>query len=423
MMTIRLFILSMVGLVTLNVGTASAQSRLRVALVSGSESPDYQANLGMTALKVYLERHYAMDCTLVTSQEGPSSFTGLEALRIVDTAVFFVRRKTPAPADLALIREFVDSGKGFVALRTTSHAWENWPEFDQDVLGAKYRGTFAKKPTSAIVNVYPHAVFTGNETFAGYADQEIYAYENLASDAQVLMEAVVGEKTVPLAWARVHRGGRVFYLAPGGIDYFRNPRYQGVVGNAVLWVARRPIPGATAIVQRTFMPDAAPGAFAVTFPEGPGACYDPARGGLNYIWEGDFVDLRPRWTTKQGEAPNLFGPIYFKDREPQPWRTGSDARGADYQFLGYRLGKAGPTFKYTVDSRGVEETWQALAGGTGLKRIFRVEGRGPLWLMVPDQPDAELTVTGATREKDRVRFEPTAAHTAFELTIRRKGAR
>jgi type 1 glutamine amidotransferase len=45
----------------------------------------------------------------------------------------------------------------------------------------------------------------------------------------------------PLAWTRSYGGGRVFYTALGHEEaLWRDPRFQQLLGNAALWVLRRP---------------------------------------------------------------------------------------------------------------------------------------------------------------------------------------
>src|SRR5699024_8659180 len=113
----------------------NAQEKLKVALVSGAHSPSYEGNYYIRLFWDYLEENdYPVEVVFISSQEGSDGFLNLNKLAEVDAAVFNVRRKTPSAEDLAVFREFFNSGKGFVAIRSTSHAWENWPDFDQEVL-------------------------------------------------------------------------------------------------------------------------------------------------------------------------------------------------------------------------------------------------------------------------------------------------
>ena len=99
-----------------------------------------------------------------------------------------------------------------------------------------------------------------------------------------------------MAWLRSFRRGRGFGLMPGEAALFHDPAYLKIVANAIRAGGGRAIPGARTGVQRTYMADAHPGAFAITFPGGPGVCYDPDHRGVAYVWTGDDVDAR-RWYT------------------------------------------------------------------------------------------------------------------------------
>src|SRR5690606_15215186 len=112
-------------------------------------------------LKRNLEALYGFDCTLVLPNPQGEGFDDLKALREADVALFFVRRKTPPAEDLAEIRRFLAAGKGLVAVGPTSHAWENWPTFDVEILGAKYGGPYAEGKDITELRLHPHALFTG----------------------------------------------------------------------------------------------------------------------------------------------------------------------------------------------------------------------------------------------------------------------
>jgi|GEM_PF-640044 len=217
-----------------------SQNEIHVALVSGSESPSYQAHYAMSLLKDYLEENYPVKGTIINSEEGSDQFDNLDALKSVDTAVFFVRRKTPSPDDLEIIKSFVESGKGFVALRPTSHAWENWPTFDQEVLGATYKGTFhtedVRSPSMDRIVMDNHEIFSGIDHF--YTDLYMYDYEDIQDDVDVIMHGHVGEETTPLAWTRIYNGGRIFRLVPGNLELFHEANYLKMIGNGVMWVTQ-----------------------------------------------------------------------------------------------------------------------------------------------------------------------------------------
>lgn len=222
------------------IGADSPAARpLRVCLVSGSQdSKPYRTDDSLAALARHLETEHKMTCTLLTWDAASAGFKGIERLLEADAAVFFVRRKTPNAHNLDVLRRFFASGKGFVALRSTSHAWENWPDFDAEVLGAKYGG--AKGGNFGNVDKLtrrPHPIWTGTEAFDTKCD--IYRYGPVAPDVQVLMEGENQNGVMPVAWTRVHRGARLFHLALGYAYDLEQPSFRRIVANGLRWVSEK----------------------------------------------------------------------------------------------------------------------------------------------------------------------------------------
>lgn len=211
--------------------------RIRVCLVSGAnDSKPYSTDATLKALGEYLEANDGMSMTLLTVNQAGNGFGGIERLLDCDVAIFFVRRKTPDAHNLAVLRKFFSSGKGFVALRSTSHAWENWPEFDAEVLGAKYGG--AKGGNFGNVDrltYHPHPIWNGAEDFDTRCD--IYRYTDVASDVNVIMQGENKNGRMPVAWTRVYKGARLFHFALGYAYDVEKPAFRRIVANAVRWVS------------------------------------------------------------------------------------------------------------------------------------------------------------------------------------------
>ena len=341
-----------------------------------------------------------------------------------------VRISTPARADALLIlrgpgaaaaetRTLLADGRPAVVLGAEPAAWNDAGGFITERIGAIRGAAFAGGAPLRVINLFAHPVLTGVEAIE--SDEAVPAWTKLAEDTQLIVEGITGEETTPLAWVRNAGSGRIAHLVPTSPALLTSRDYLRIITQALLWTARRPIPGARPVVQRTFMPESHPGAFAITFPEGVGVCLDPVRGGVNFAWDGDFVDLRPRWLTKQGAPARIFGSVFYSERAPRPLRAGAPGANSAWRFLGHGLRDGTPEFRYDVDGREITEALRALPDGTGFTRTLSVAaGKSPLWLTLEEQSNAEVIVEGASRDGNAVAFTSADAG-SFRVTVRRRG--
>jgi type 1 glutamine amidotransferase len=400
----------------------AAESHLRILVVGGDSRDESQTRETLGALASHLAGGGAAGCEVeVLPAEGEG--LDLTALRASDVAVLWVRgRKLGAPGAAAL-RQFVEGGRGLVVLGAGGGVWNDWPEFAPEILGVRPGGTFAPGASLRVINLFPHPILTGVERFE--APESIVRCE-VSPEVQVVMEGTAGEETAPLGWVRRWGRGRVVGIVAVAPSQAGDADFLRLVSNSVRWAAERPIPGAQTVVQRTSMADAFPGALAICFPAGPSLCYDTVRGGINYIWNGDFVDLHPWWTTRHGEPMRAFaarysGEVIYRDKDmTAAMHVGTRGEQSAYHFRGYRLrGDGFPELYYTVGGREVTEDLVATADGIGVVRTFHVAaGAVPLWLKVSGESGAEIAVGGAERDGDLVHFD-AAGGGEFSVTIRR----
>lgn len=377
-------------------GVATAEP-LRVALLG----PPAEAAI-VAALGAAIER---------SSLVQTASLTQADALLV---------RRGPGPASAVEVRNLIEAGRPAVVIGAEPALWGDAGGFITERLGATPGAAFAGGAPLRVINLFDHPILTGTNQLE--TDEAVAAWTKLADDAQMIAEGITGEETTPLAWVRSVGAVRICHLVPSSSALLASPDYLRVITHALLWTARRPIPGARPAVQRTFMPESHPGAFAITFPEGVGVCLDPVRGGVNFAWEGDFVDLRPRWLTKQGAPARIFGPVFYTERTWQPLRAGAPGADSTWRFKGHVLRDGIPEFHYDVAGREVTETLRALPDGSGFARLFTVAaGKSPLWLTLEDQPGAELTLEGAARDGNAVAFTSPDSG-GFRITVRRRGA-
>lgn len=392
----------------------AAADALRVGVIAdGGEVAALQGDL-----KAALEKVAGVPCVVIPAGRDASGGLALEPLRAAQAIVFAHGPGKLDERGRSMLRDLVAGGRGCVVLGATREAWAAWPEFLDTVLGATPGDRFAGGAPMTVINLFPHPIFAGVSRLE--TPQAMTSFTKLVDDAQMIMEGTVGEATTPLAWVRRLPSGRLCHIVPADAELWRDPSYQRLVANAVVWTSGRPVPGATAAVQRTFMPDAYPGAFAITLPNGPGVCLDPVRGGINYIWDGDFVDLRPRWLTKQGEPARISGAVFYQEKGWQPLRLGAPNSEPDFHFRGYEMKAGLPEFHYVINGRDVYETISASTTGTGILRRFRVgPGSHPLWINLEPQTGADVVLRGLENDGAAACFTARDGG-EFTIEIRRR---
>jgi len=217
----RIFLgLAVLVCVVLTVGAVEPTHKLTIVLISGEY--EYMSAETLPAFKNYLETNYGFNCIFLERTKG-EDIPGLDALEKADLVILFARRMTLPEEQLDKIKKYVASGKPLIGLRTASHAFENWKEFDHDVLGGNYHNHHGND-LAATIKVVPEA-----------ADHPILK--------SVEKEFAVGGslyRNAPLPPAST----RVFYTSLGHPKDFENPSFRRLLVNAIFWTLNRPAPEA-----------------------------------------------------------------------------------------------------------------------------------------------------------------------------------
>jgi len=227
---------------------------LNICLVSGSFEYDSHASLAM--FKTYLEEWYNVRCTLIRAQDV-DDLPGLEALDDCDVALFFTRRLSIRGDQLDRVKKYCLSGRPIVALRTASHGFQNWLEFDRLVLGGNYQGHLREGPTmlaAIIKQAKEHLVLDGVTDIK--SRHSLYRTAPLADDCELLMTGSTPESGgfQPVTWTREVNGGRVFYTSLGGQQDFENGTFRRLLANALFWTARRELERKEILCQPSLRP-------------------------------------------------------------------------------------------------------------------------------------------------------------------------
>jgi type 1 glutamine amidotransferase len=213
---------------------------LRVCLISAC--PHYKSDESLALLEEYLQEKCRMKCRMKCSRtfsRKKDDLPGLENLENSDCMLLFARRMTIKGEQLERIKQYCRDGGAIVGVRTASHAFQNWLEMDKEVLGGDYQGHFGNKLTevSIVEAAKDHPILAGVEPFGSRGT--LYKNPQIAKDATVLLSGTFPGQTYPVAWVRLHRGGRVFYTSLGHPLDFGDPNFLRLLANAISWTCAK----------------------------------------------------------------------------------------------------------------------------------------------------------------------------------------
>ena len=208
-------------------------SRLTLCMLSGSF--EYDSETSLAVFQDYIEKNHPVQATRIIYQSEADN-QSLERLQDADVLLVFTRRLNTTGKELDRFKAYCDEGKPIVGVRTASHAYQNWLDFDKDVLGGDYQGHYGAGPTAhAVINpdARDHPILQGISNFDSYGS--LYKNPSIATDTTLLLTGITEEHAEPAAWTRIHRGGRVFYTSLGHQRDFEVEMFLRLLANGVLW--------------------------------------------------------------------------------------------------------------------------------------------------------------------------------------------
>ncbi len=225
-------------------GVTSSQTTRPPHVVVTICEDEYRAKETLPPLMRTLADRLGAQCTVLIGNDAKTDIPGLDALETADVLVMFLRRTTLPAEQLDKFKAYFQRGGHVLALRTSSHAFQNWLEFDQLVLGGNYHGHYGRDalPTTVTVaaGAADHPIIRGVPG-RFLSRGTLYKAGPLASDCRVLLEGRARDYPAePVAWLRRHNGGLVFYTSLGHPDDFRSPAFRRLIANALSYlIARR----------------------------------------------------------------------------------------------------------------------------------------------------------------------------------------
>lgn len=222
----------------------------RVVMIACEDEYDAKTTLPAFAVQIQKADPTLRVTTLIGNKEK-TDIPGLDAIASADLLVLYMRRSQLPDAQLGLFKTYFSTGKPVVALRTTSHGFQNWLAFDKEVLGAQYDNHHNNKKDgsqiSFVAEQAKHPVLAGIEAKPFHSPMWIYKYPTMDESCTVLMRGSFNGKTEPVLWVRTRKierdtnsakatgNGRVLYTALGVPEDFKNPLFVKLLTNGVQW--------------------------------------------------------------------------------------------------------------------------------------------------------------------------------------------
>ena len=218
---------------------------LSVCMLSGS--PGDKSQHSLESLAGFLDKNYSVRCAkswngtpdAVNPDAVNPGAVNLDDLEWCDCLLLFAQRMTLDSDQLQRLRRYVARGGAIVGLRSAGRALQQWPELDGKIFGGSDRGQCNNRSTEVnlVDGCGEHAVLTDVAPFISHC--QLCKQDALAEDAEVLLTGTSYGRMEPVAWAREHNGGRIFYTSLGHPDDFFHPSFLQLLVNAISWTSRQ----------------------------------------------------------------------------------------------------------------------------------------------------------------------------------------
>jgi type 1 glutamine amidotransferase len=214
-----------------------AAEKPKIVFIAGEF--EYHSKETLPAFASDLRKNFEVETIVLQrpDDEKLETIPGLEALDSADLAVLFIRRMTLPDEQLNRIKKYINSGKPLIGIRTASHSFQNWKEFDHDVLGGNYGnhyGNKSKTTISIIPEAKNHPILIGFSPFV--SDGSLYRNTPLQPGSKpLLLGKIEGNPPEPVAWTHEYKGARVFYTSLGHPNDFKEESFRLLLRNAMEW--------------------------------------------------------------------------------------------------------------------------------------------------------------------------------------------
>lgn len=212
--------------------------RTHIAMLIAEKEYDAKKTLPAFADEYLTEGgHYAFN---IIEQSVGDTLDAIRQIRDADLLWIYVRRKHIPDYQLKYVREHIAAGKPILAMRTSSHAFETWKEFDAEILGGNYHNHHPEGPDTWAIPIQEnvnHPILSGVGDAPFEVVSSLYKTKPLAPDVQpLLMGRFQDQEEEPVAWVRNVGNAKIFYTSLGHPKDFEIPQVNKLLVNALEWL-------------------------------------------------------------------------------------------------------------------------------------------------------------------------------------------
>jgi putative membrane-bound dehydrogenase-like protein len=169
----------------------------------------------------------------MTHASTPAEALVADRLQYYDGIVIYGNHMEITPEQEQALVDFVEGGKGLIAIHSASYMFIKAPRYIP-MVGGQFQRHGTGEFSAEIVQPN-HPVMQGVTSFRTWDETYVHTRHNPV-DRTVLMERVDAEGREPYTWVRNQGKGRVFYTAFGHDDRtWTNAGFQRLVANGIAW--------------------------------------------------------------------------------------------------------------------------------------------------------------------------------------------
>ena len=169
----------------------------------------------------------------LTHVDTPAEALVADKLQYYDGLVVYGNHMTITPEQEQALVDFVEGGKGLVAIHSASYMFIKSDRYIP-MVGGQFLRHGAGEFAAEIVQPN-HPAMQGLEPFTTWDETYVHTRHN-TENRTVLMERVDAEGREPYTWVRTQGQGRVFYTAFGHNERtWSNPGFHRLVANGIAW--------------------------------------------------------------------------------------------------------------------------------------------------------------------------------------------